>query len=161
MPKTIIEVYFRNYFSTKSNYCLGRLDKFGRHQRILVAMEISAECERKAGLWEVRVPQLGDLIISSRRLDSASEQIKDLVHQSQGVERCDIIVKIETTLPGVVCDLEAAQDKMLEARRLQEEASREIREIVSRLREEGLSMRDIGMLLQISPQRVAQLTGSV
>lgn len=83
------------------------------------------------------------------------------MHQSQGVERCDIIVKIETTLPGVVCDLEAAQDKMLEARRLQEEASREIREIVSRLREEGLSMRDIGMLLQISPQRVAQLTGSV
>jgi predicted transcriptional regulator len=30
--------------------------------------------------------------------------------------------------------------------------------VVSRLRDEGLSMRDIGVLLQISPQRVAQLT---
>ena len=124
-------------------------------------MEISAECERKAGLWEVRVPELGDLVISSKRLDSAAEQIKDLVHENQGVERCDVIVKIETSLPGIVCDLEAAQEKMLESRRLQEEASREIREIVARLRTEGLSMRDIGVLLQISPQRVAQLTESL
>ena len=73
----------------------------------------------------------------------------------------DIIVKIETSLPGIVCDLEAAQEKMLESRRLQEQASREIRDIVSRLRSQGLSMRDIGVLLQISPQRVAQLTESV
>lgn len=124
-------------------------------------MEIAAECERKAGLWEVRVPQLGDLVFSSRRLDSAAEQIKDLVHENQGVERCDVIVKIETSLPGIVCDLEAAQEKMIESRRLQEEASKEIREIVARLRTEGLSMRDIGVLLQISPQRVAQLTETV
>jgi len=51
---------------------------------ILGVMEIAAECERKAGLWEVRVPQLGDLVFSSRRLDSAAEQIKDLVHENQG-----------------------------------------------------------------------------
>ena len=124
-------------------------------------MEIAAECERKAGLWEVRVPQLGDLVFSSRRLDSAAEQIKDLVHENQGVERCEVIVKIETSLPGIVFDLEAAQEKMIESRRLQEEASKEIREIVARLRTEGLSMRDIGVLLQISPQRVAQLTETV
>ena len=134
---------------------------FGGGGSILGVMEIAAECERKAGLWEVRVPQLGDLVFSSRRLDSAAEQIKDLVHENQGVERCDVIVKIETSLPGIVCDLEAAQEKMLESRRLQEEASREIRDIVARLRTEGLSMRDIGVLLQISPQRVAQLTESV
>ena len=124
-------------------------------------MEIAAECERKAGVWEVRVPQLGDLIFSARRLDSATERIKDLVQDAQGVERCDVIVKIETSLPGIVCDLEAAQQKMIEARKLQEEASKEVRGIVSRLRTEGLSMRDIGVLLQISPQRVAQLTESV
>jgi len=124
-------------------------------------MEIAAECERKAGAWEVRVPQLGDLIFSARRLDSATERIKDLVQDAQGVERCDVIVKIETSLPGIVCDLEAAQQKMIEARKLQEEASKEVRGIVSRLRTEGLSMRDIGVLLQISPQRVAQLTESV
>lgn len=121
-------------------------------------MEIKAECERKAGAWRVRVPELDNLLISTKRLDQATEQIKDLVHEYQGVDRCDVIVRVETTMPGVMCDLEAAQQKMRDANRLQEEASREIRELVASLREQGLSMRDIAVLLRISPQRVAQLT---
>lgn len=124
-------------------------------------MEITAECERKAGLWRVRVPELNNLLISTKRLDVATEQIKDLVHEYQGVDRCDVIVRVETSMPGIMCDLEVAQEKMREANRLQEEASREIRHVVARLRNEGLSMRDIGVLLRISPQRVAQLTESL
>jgi hypothetical protein len=122
------------------------------------SMEIKAECERKAGAWRVRVPALDNLLISTKRLDLATEQIKDLVHEYQGIDRCDVIVKVEASMPGIMCDLETAQVKMRESQRLQEEASREIRDVVSRLRDEGLSMRDIGVLLQISPQRVAQLT---
>ncbi|MEY4944528.1 MAG: hypothetical protein RL384_472 [Actinomycetota bacterium] len=121
-------------------------------------MEIKAECERKAGAWRVRVPALDNLLISTKRLDLATEQIKDLVHEYQGIDRCEVVVKVEAAMPGIMCDLETAQIKMRESQRLQEEASREIRNVVSRLRDEGLSMRDIGVLLQISPQRVAQLT---
>jgi DNA-binding CsgD family transcriptional regulator len=58
-------------------------------------------------------------------------------------------------------DLEAAQEKMRQSLKLQEQASKEVREVVARLRGEGLSMRDIGVLLRISPQRVAQLTESL
>jgi hypothetical protein len=121
-------------------------------------MEIKAECERRAGAWRVRVPALDNLLISTKRLDLATEQIKDLVHEYQGIDRCEVVVKVEAAMPGIMCDLETAQIKMRESQRLQEEASREIRDVVSRLRDEGLSMRDIGVLLQISPQRVAQLT---
>lgn len=124
-------------------------------------MEVKAECERKAGQWWVKVPALDDLMISSKRLDLAAEQIKDLVSEREGVERCDVILKVETTIPGIVCDLAAAQEKMRESLKLQEEASKEIRDVVSRLRSEGLSMRDIGVLLRISPQRVAQLAESI
>jgi hypothetical protein len=124
-------------------------------------VEVKAECERKAGQWQVRVPALDDLMISSKRLDLAAEQIKDLVSEKEGIERCDVILKVETTIPGIVCDLEAAQEKMRSALRMQEEASKEIRDVVSRLRAEGLSMRDIGVLLRISPQRVAQLAESI
>ena len=124
-------------------------------------MEVKAECERKAGQWWVKVPALDDLMISSRRLDLAAEQIKDMISEKEGVERCDVILKVETTIPGIMCDLEAAQEKMRESLRLQEEASREVRDVVGRLRTEGLSMRDIGVLLEISPQRVAQLTESI
>ena len=123
-------------------------------------MEVKAECERKAGQWWVKVPALDDLMISSKRLDLAAEQIKDLVSQREGVERCDVILKVETTIPGIMCDLDAAQEKMRTALRMQDEASKEIRDVVARLRSEGLSMRDIGVLLRISPQRVAQLAES-
>ena len=120
-------------------------------------MEIKAECERKAGAWHVRVPELDNLLISTKRLDLATEQIKDLVHECQGVDRCDVVVKVVTSMPGIMGDLVTAQEKMQESQKLQEEASREIRDVISRLRTEGLSMRDIGVLLRISPQRVAQL----
>ena len=123
-------------------------------------MEIKAECERKAGQWWVKVPALDDLMISSKRLDLAAEQIKDLISEREGVERCDVILKVETTIPGIMCDLDGAQEKMRTALRMQDEASKEIRDVVARLRVEGLSMRDIGVLLRISPQRVAQLAES-
>lgn len=124
-------------------------------------MEVKAECERKAGQWWVKVPALDDLMISSKRLDLAAEQIKDLISEREGVERCDVILKVETTIPGIMCDLDGAQEKMRTALRMQDEASKEIRDVVARLRIEGLSMRDIGVLLRISPQRVAQLAESV
>jgi orotate phosphoribosyltransferase-like protein len=122
-------------------------------------MEVKAECERKAGGWQVRVPFLNVTLVA-KRLDRVTEEIKDLVQQSSGVERCDIIVKVETSLPGIICDLETAQDKMREAQRLQDEASLEIRDVVTRLRAEGLTMRDIAVLMNVSPQRVAQLTSA-
>jgi predicted transcriptional regulator len=100
-------------------------------------------------------------MISSKRLDLAAEQIKDLISEREGVERCDVILKVETTIPGIMCDLDGAQEKMRTALRMQDEASKEIRDVVARLRNEGLSMRDIGVLLRISPQRVAQLAESV
>lgn len=124
-------------------------------------MEVKAECERKAGQWWVKVPALDDLMISSKRLDLAAEQIKDLISEREGIERCDVILKVETTIPGIMCDLDAAQEKMRTALRMQDEASKEIRDVVARLRSEGLSMRDIGVLLRISPQRVAQLAESL
>jgi predicted transcriptional regulator len=53
--------------------------------------------------------------------------------------------------------MEAAQEKMKQAAKLQEEASAEIRAVVGRMREQGLTMRDIAVLLGVTPQRVAQL----
>jgi hypothetical protein len=67
-------------------------------------------------------------------------------------------VKVEAVMPGIICDIEAAQAKMRDANRLQEEASNEIRDVVGRMRDEGLTMRDIAVLLGVTPQRVAQLS---
>ncbi|MEY4293796.1 MAG: hypothetical protein RIR29_446 [Actinomycetota bacterium] len=120
-------------------------------------MEIKAKFERQADGWRVEVPQLDNFVTVAKRLDKISEQIKDLAHDLTGEERCNVIIKVEAIMPGIICDLEAAQEKSREAMRLQEEASAEIRDVVSRMRDEGLTMRDIAVLLGVTPQRVAQL----
>ena len=120
-------------------------------------MEIKAKFERQADGWRVEVPELNNFVTVSRRLDKAADQIKDLAHDITGEERCNIIIKVEAIMPGIICDLEAAQEKSREALRLQEESSAEIRDVVSRMRDEGLTMRDIAVLLGVTPQRVAQL----
>lgn len=120
-------------------------------------MEIKAKFERQADGWRIEVPQLDNFVTTSKRLDKATEQIKDLAQTITGEERCEIIIKVEAVMPGIICDLEAAQEKSREALRLQEEASAEIRDVVSRMRDEGLTMRDIAVLLGVTPQRVAQL----
>ena len=120
-------------------------------------MEIKAKFERQADGWRVEVPQLGNLVTTAKRLDKATEQIRELAEAATGESRCDIVIKVEAIMPGIICDLEAAQQKSREAARLQDEASNEIRDVVSRMRDEGLTMRDIAVLLGVSPQRVAQL----
>lgn len=120
-------------------------------------MEIKAKFERQGDAWRVEVPELDNFVTTAKRLDKATEQIKDLAQAATGEDRCDIIVKVEAIMPGIICDIEAAKAKSNEALRLQEEASNEIRDVVSRMRDEGLTMRDIAVLLGVTPQRVAQL----
>lgn len=120
-------------------------------------MEIKAVCERHNDGWLVAVPQLGGYKTSAKRLDKATEAIKALAEKETGESKCDIVVKVEAVMPGIICDLESAQEKMIAAQRMQEEASAEIRDVVARMRDEGLTMRDIAVLLGVTPQRVAQL----
>jgi DNA-directed RNA polymerase specialized sigma subunit len=120
-------------------------------------VEIKAVCERGLDGWTIDIPELDNLHTSAKRLDKAVNNIKAIAKERFGVEICDIVVKIEAKMPDLVKDLEDAQAKMREANRLQEEASAAIRNVVSHMRDDGLTMRDIGVLLGVSPQRVAQL----
>ena len=121
-------------------------------------MEIKALFERSADGWLVAVPELDNFVTTAKRLDKATEVIKLLASKRSGNPVCDIIVKVEAVMPGIICDLETAQTKMRTALKMQEQASAEIRDVVSRMRSEGLTMRDIAVLLGVTPQRVAQLT---
>jgi hypothetical protein len=120
-------------------------------------MKITATAERQADGWLIACPELDNFTTTSKRLDKATEQLKALAEKSSGESQCDIVVKVEAVMPGIICDIEAAQSKMRDATRLQEEASNEIRDVVGRMRDEGLTMRDIAVLLGVTPQRVAQL----
>ncbi|MEY4639430.1 MAG: hypothetical protein RLY13_428 [Actinomycetota bacterium] len=120
-------------------------------------MEIKALVERQDDGWLIAVPELDNYKTTVKRLDKGTELVKNLAEKVTGESKCDIVVKVEAVMPGIICDIEAAQAKMREATRLQEEASNEIRDVVARMRDRGLTMRDIAILLGVTPQRVAQL----
>jgi DNA-directed RNA polymerase specialized sigma subunit len=124
-------------------------------------MEIKVHAERTSEGWQAEVPGPEGFTVTARRLDQCkdlvAERVKTLEEQKGNAEVCEVVIKVEAELPGIICDLEAAKIKMQKAQKLQDEASSEIRDVVSRMRDEGLTMRDIAVLLGVSPQRVAQL----
>jgi len=122
-------------------------------------MQISVQCERQGENWLVSAPELNNFTTIARRLDKAKDLVESRAREIYGNQICDVVVKVNADMPGIICDIEAAQQKMLEASRLQEEASSEIRDVVQRMRRQGLTMRDIAVLLGVTPQRVAQLVG--
>ena len=121
-------------------------------------MEVKALCEREAEGWAVEIPEFKNLHLSAKRLDKVEAMVKEAAKNYGVTDTCDVVIKIIATMPGIICDMESAQEKMKRAAKLQEEASQEIREVVKKMREQGLTMRDIAVLLGVTPQRVAQLS---
>ena len=125
-------------------------------------MNLEVLCERTAEGWNVEVPALGNLHTTTKRLDKVREHILEIAKDHPLTQdKCDLVISIVARMPGIICDIESAQQKMREAAKLQEEASIEIRDVVGRMRDEGLTMRDIAVLLGVTPQRVAQLVPCV
>jgi hypothetical protein len=124
-------------------------------------LDLEVVCERTADGWNVDVAALGNLHTKTKRLDKVREHVLELAKDHEvSAGNCELVIKIVAKMPGIICDIDSAQAKMREAARLQEEASAEIRDVVSRMRDEGLTMRDIAVLLGVTPQRVAQLTAA-
>jgi hypothetical protein len=122
-------------------------------------MQINVQCERQGENWLVAAPELNNFTTITKRLDKAKELVESRAREIYGNELCDVVIKVNADMPGIICAIESAQQKMLEASRLQEQASAEIRHVVQRMRLQGLTMRDIAVLLGVTPQRVAQLVG--
>lgn len=120
-------------------------------------MEVKALCEREAEGWSVEIPEFKNLHFSTRRLDKVEALVREAAKNYGITDNCDVVIKVIASMPGLICDMESAQEKMRQATKLQEEASQEIREVVGRMRDQGLTMRDIAVLLGVTPQRVAQL----
>ena len=120
-------------------------------------MEVKALCEREADGWAVEIPEFKNLHLSAKRLDKVEAMVKEAAKNYGVTDNCDVVIKVIASMPGLICDMESAQEKMKQAAKLQEEASQEIREVVKKMRDQGLTMRDIAVLLGVTPQRVAQL----
>jgi len=108
--------------------------------------------------WLIDVPEVPAAHSQARRLDQAEEVARDLIALmiDAGPDSFDLDIQVQ--LPDQVRDeLQRAEELRQQAARSQHEAAVLSRSAARRLHDEGLPLRDIGKLLQVSHQRAHQL----
>lgn len=114
---------------------------------------------RDEGWWimHARIPRT--IIYSqAKRVDDVEPMIRDAIAGVLDVDPESFAIELTFDLDSDVLDQVArAREVALEAAEVQERASRESRAAVQALRNEGLTLKEAGYFLGVSPQRVAQL----
>ena len=117
---------------------------------------ITAHAVRSGDWWAVTFDgPTGTFHTQARRLDQVDEMVRDILDM-EGITDTEIDV-IPVVSPEDQAAVTDARTAAAEAARTADEASARSRAAVARLRAEGLTVRDIGTLLGVSPQRISQL----
>jgi len=111
--------------------------------------------------WALDVEGVSGAHTQVRRIDQADEMARDAIAGILGVARDSFEVQVAPVVPDAIRAMvdEAAQARS-QAARAQDVAARLTREAAQRLVDEGLTVRDAGVLLGVSHQRIAQLVRS-
>ena len=125
-------------------------------------MKVTATATRRGDWWAIEVTDVqGGLHTQARRLDQVAATVADAVALVADVPPNTIEVSVIPKLPPRDAELiGAARHASQEAARAAELASQLSRQAVAQLRSEGMTVRDVGGLLGVSPQRVSQLVES-
>jgi DNA-directed RNA polymerase specialized sigma24 family protein len=125
-------------------------------------MKVTAKAVRSGDWWAIEVSgerdNLPTLHTQTRRLDHVAKWAADAAASGWEVALDDIKVEVVPVLPARESDLvEAAAMASRTAEAAARDASRRNRQAVAALRADGLTVRDVGVILGVSPQRVSQL----
>ena len=122
--------------------------------------EYKIEVERDGRWWMIHVPEIGQLT-QARRITEIVSMAESLIHISTEIPLTEIKVNVANIcVDGVNVLPEAAHviDLRNQAARAEHEAQQAIREYVNHLDKAGVPVRDIATLVDLSPQRISQVT---
>lgn len=118
----------------------------------------TAEVERSGRWWAIIVPELPGVFSQSRTLSGVEPMVREAIGLFLDVDDNAFDVTIKQLLdPATEDAIHAADTARREAADRQREASATARAAAQALRRLGLPQRDIGRLMELSHQRVAQL----
>jgi predicted RNase H-like HicB family nuclease len=120
-----------------------------------------ATVERDDRWWLVKSPDVPGALAQVKRLRQAPEAIREVISLILDVPVEQVEVTIGLELGDVALDVREAMELRQQAEELQARASRRMREAASTLAGLGMTIRDIGTLLGVTHQRVAQLLAEV
>jgi predicted RNase H-like HicB family nuclease len=114
-----------------------------------------ALCQRSGSWWSISVPEIKGLHSQARRLDQVEDMARDAIALMLDVPAESFAVEVRPELPPVAA-------RAVEARRAAKDAAQEAEEgttqAVRELLGDGFTVRDIGAMLGLSPQRISQIT---
>lgn len=114
--------------------------------------------ERSGDWWAISVPDVRGAFTQAKRLDQVEDMAREAVSLLLDVPADSFEVELE---PHVALKLGRSVDEAVaasdRAREAAATASRAMRDAAQAAASEGLTVRDIGTLLHVSPQRVSQL----
>ena len=119
-------------------------------------MKVTAHATRSEGWWAVEVPEIDGLFTQTRRLDQIPDMVRDAAELLDGIDPEVLEVEVVPDVPHRA-DAEHARSLAERARTTQEEASRAMRHAARSLADDGLTVRDIGEILDVSFQRAQKL----
>jgi DNA-directed RNA polymerase specialized sigma subunit len=109
--------------------------------------------------WELHIEGVG--VTQSRNLGGAEQMVRDYIETLSDHDTAGDTVIIRPEAGGGLHEAaRAAREAMAEAEQALRTAAARSRKIAQRLKQQGLSGRDIAAILNVSPQRVSQLLKS-
>lgn len=121
-------------------------------------MKVTAHAQHGEKWWVVSVDEVEGLFTQTRRLDEIPDMVRDALTLCPEITTTPWETEVEIIVDEpFITDIHEAKEATQEAARLQVEAAAKIRSIATRLRERGLSFKDIATLLDVSVARAQQL----
>ena len=122
----------------------------------------TAVCRQAGRWWAVDVPEIRGVHTQARRLDQVEGMTRDAIALLRNVPPDSFSVTVEPHLDHEADEsVAAATEASKRARQAAEEASRLQRAAAAKLLQKyHLTVRDAGLLLRVSPQRISQLARS-
>jgi len=124
-------------------------------------MKLTAIAERSGKWWAVEVPEIDGLFTQAKRLDKVPYMVRDAAALLTGEPEDSFEVVVTVKMDGILEQaVEAAVRAAALAAETQMQASALTRRAAHTLAEEGMTVREVGALLGLSPQRAQQLIKS-
>lgn len=121
-------------------------------------MKVTANATRTGDWWAIEVPEVPGVFTQAKRLDQVPGMVADAVALMEDVDPAVIEVAVVPAVPVTIqAALARAQEQRAQAEALNVEASTLVRQVALDLTAAGYSLRDIGEIIGVSHQRVAQL----
>lgn len=118
----------------------------------------TAHARRSGGWWAIDVPEVRGVFTQARRLEQVEGTAREAIALMLDIapDSLDVVLDVEL-LDRLAATVEDAKTQRREAEERMRSASEAMRDAAVALKAEGLPDRDVGRVLGVSYQRVAQL----